>query len=185
MPAGLISTEAFDAARAGNRHAFGQLVRTHQRLVYSIALRMVGNKAEADEVAQEAFLRLYDHLTDIVSPEHLAAWLRRVTANLAIDRLRARPTAPTVSSDDLELAAPESTDDLLLTRRLRALVLALPTTARAVMVLRYQQDMDPSDIAAALDLPLNTVKSHLKRSIDSLRERLSSRHDPALHGSSL
>lgn len=69
----------------------------------------------------------------------------------------------------LEIPTEDSTEDPLLHRTLRALLLRLPEIPRAVLVLRFQEDLDPSDIAALLDLPLNTVKSHLRRSLDWLR----------------
>ena len=62
--------------------------------------------------------------------------------------------------------------DPLLQRHLRALVAELPSSARAVVLLRYQEDLDPLEIARTLEMPINTVKSHLKRSLASLRERL-------------
>ena len=162
-----------EAARRGDRVAFAGLVRRHQQRVYGIALRLLGRPAEADELAQEAFLRLYRHLDDIESDEHLKAWLIRVTTNLSVDRLRSRPDAPHYALEDVDVAAPAASDDPLLGRRLRALLATLPHAAQSVVILRYQQDLDPSDIAKVLAMPLNTVKSHLKRSLDHLRERLS------------
>jgi RNA polymerase sigma-70 factor (ECF subfamily) len=129
-------------------------------------------RAEADEVAQEAFLRLYRHIATIDSDAHLRAWLVRVTTHLAIDRLRQRPEQPDCTLETVELAAVEDPADPLLAGTLRRLLATLPTAARAVLVLRYQQDLDPTDIAHTLDMPLNTVKSHLKRSLDHLRQRL-------------
>jgi RNA polymerase sigma-70 factor (ECF subfamily) len=161
------------AARRGDRTAFAGLVRRHQQRVYGIALRLLHRPAEADEVAQESFLRLYSHLESIESDEHLKAWLIRVTTNLAVDRLRARPPGPHCALEDVEVAAPVAGHDPLLTRRLRALLATLPHAAQSVVILRYQQDLDPTDIAELLAMPLNTVKSHLKRSLDHLRERLS------------
>jgi RNA polymerase sigma-70 factor (ECF subfamily) len=127
----------------------------------------------ADDVAQDAFLQMYRHLSDIESAQHLGFWLRRVTVNLAIDRLRQLPRHDTAQPlDQLEIAAPVRSDDPLLQGKLLQLIGALTPPARAVMLLRYQQDLDIGDIAATLDMPLNTVKSHLRRSLETLRDQL-------------
>jgi RNA polymerase sigma-70 factor (ECF subfamily) len=96
-----------------------------------------------------------------------------VVSNLAIDWLR-RPahTATQPLDDGLGLAAPDSGDDPLVSRALGRLLGELAPAARAVMLLRYQEDMDVADIASALDMPVNTVKSHIKRSLTALRGKM-------------
>jgi RNA polymerase sigma-70 factor (ECF subfamily) len=158
-------------ALAGERAAFAALVREHQRSVYSLALRMLSDRHAAEDLAQEVFLQLYRSLSAVSSEAHLGFWLRRVTMHRAIDRLR---RAPRLESRAEELAAVVSETepaDPLLERRLRALLRELPAAARAVVLLRYQEDLDPVDIARTLRMPLNTVKSHLRRSLAQLRER--------------
>jgi RNA polymerase sigma-70 factor, ECF subfamily len=158
-------------ALAGERAAFAALVRQHQRSVYSLALRMLSDRHAAEDLAQEVFLQLYRSLSAVSSEAHLGFWLRRVTIHRAIDRLR---RAPRLESRAEELAAVVSETepaDPLLERRLRALLRELPAAARAVVLLRYQEDLDPADIARTLRMPLNTVKSHLRRSLAQLRER--------------
>ena len=158
-------------ALAGERAAFAALVRQHQRSVYSLALRMLSDRHAAEDLAQEVFLQLYRSLSAVSSEAHLGFWLRRVTMHRAIDRLR---RAPRLESRAEELAAVVSETepaDPLLERRLRALLRELPAAARAVVLLRYQEDLDPVDIARTLRMPLNTVKSHLRRSLAQLRER--------------
>jgi RNA polymerase sigma-70 factor, ECF subfamily len=158
-------------ALAGERAAFTALVRQHQRSVYSLALRMLSDRHAAEDLAQEVFLQLYRNLSALSSEAHLGFWLRRVTLHRAIDRLR---RAPRLESRAEELAAVVSETepaDPLLERRLRALVRELPAAARAVLLLRYQEDLDPVEIARTLRMPLNTVKSHLRRSLAQLRER--------------
>ena len=158
-------------ALAGERAAFAALVRQHQRSVYSLALRMLSDRHAAEDLAQEVFLQLYRSLSAVSSEAHLGFWLRRVTMHRAIDRLR---RAPRLESRAEELAAVVSETepaDPLLERRLRALVRELPAAARAVVLLRYQEDLDPVEIARTLRMPLNTVKSHLRRSLAQLRER--------------
>jgi RNA polymerase sigma-70 factor, ECF subfamily len=160
-------------ARAGEPIAFAALVRTHQRTVFSLALRMLGTREAADDLAQDVFLQLHQNLNAIESDAHVAYWLRRVVTHRAIDRLRQRPRFEVTSLDEEpEIADIATQADPLLQRQLRSLVAELPAAARAVVLLRYQEDLDPLEVARTLDMPVNTVKSHLKRSLASLRERI-------------
>ncbi len=164
---------ALAQARGGDRDAFAVLVRSQQRAVYSLALRMLGRPDVAEDLAQEVFMQLYAKLHSIESGGHLVFWLRKVTTHRAIDHLRQRARVETSSLDDVAEAGAHDAGDPLWQRRLRQLVLQLRPDARAVMTLRYQEDLDPTEIAALLDMPLNSVKSHLKRSLDTLRQSLS------------
>jgi RNA polymerase sigma-70 factor, ECF subfamily len=160
-------------ARAGDRLAFASLIHHYQRLVYSLALRMLSDRHEAEDLAQEVFMQLHRRLAVIESDAHLLFWLRKVTTNLAIDRLRQDRKFRILPLDDVPGIADESPErDPLLQRKLRVLVAQLPAAPRAVVLLRYQEDMDPTDIAEALDMSINTVKSHLRRSMAALREGL-------------
>ena len=166
-------SEALRCAQAGATRAFRDLVRRHQAAVYSLALRLLGVREDAQELAQDVFLQLHRSLASISSPSHLHFWLRRVVCHRAIDRLRARSgpaDLPLEAAGSLE--APGSAADPLLERALKGLVGQLPPVPRAVVLLRYQEDWDPPQIARALGLPLNTVKSHLRRSLVALRARL-------------
>jgi RNA polymerase sigma-70 factor, ECF subfamily len=152
---------------------FAELVRRYQRTVYSIALRMLNDRHRAEDLAQEVFLQLYRSLEDIESDAHLAFWLRKVAVNRAIDRIRQEARYENEPLAEAATVADEVGDsDPLLQRRMAQLVSQLPPAARAVVVLRYQEDLDPVDIASTLDMPINTVKSHLKRSLTSLRARV-------------
>jgi RNA polymerase sigma-70 factor, ECF subfamily len=160
-------------ARTGDRAAFATIVRTQQSSVFSLALRMLKQRQAAEDLAQDVFLQLYRKLESIESSQHLGFWLRRVTANLAIDRLRQAPRLGLISSDDApEVAAEVHESDHWLSQELSRLIDSLTPPARAVLLLRYQEDMDPTDIANALDMPINTVKSHLKRALDALRTQV-------------
>jgi RNA polymerase sigma-70 factor, ECF subfamily len=168
-------------ARSGDSHAFAALVRAHQRTVYSLALRMLGNHEAANDLAQEVFLQLHLNLRGIESGAHVAFWLRRVVTHRAIDKLRQRPRFEIASIDDeAEVADVSAPSDPLLQRHLRSLIAELPSAARAVLLLRYQEDLDPLEIARTLEMPINTVKSHLKRSLASLRERIAPTASSAL-----
>ena len=162
-----------ERATAGERGAFGTLVRKHQRSVYSLALRMLADRHQAEDLAQEVFLQLHRHLPAVGSEDHLSFWLRRVTLHRAIDRLRREPRLATTPLAEAENVASEAVEaDPILARRLRSLLRELPPAARAVVVLRYQEDLDPVEIGRTLKMSVNTVKSHLRRSLEVLRAAL-------------
>jgi RNA polymerase sigma-70 factor, ECF subfamily len=165
--------ELLSRALAGEAAAFRTLVLRYQRSVYSLAVRMLADRHLAEDLAQEVFLQLHRSLRSIESEAHLAFWLRRVTLHRALDRLRRSRIGQAVPLEEAaELIDERGEVDPLLQRRLRALLAELPPAQRAVMLLRYQEDLDPMDIARTLKMPTNTVKSHLKRALTLLRERL-------------
>ena len=177
--------EQLAQARAGNLGAFSTLVQAHKRSVYSLALRMLGQPELAEDMAQEVFIQLHANLSSILSADHLAFWLRKVTAHRVIDYLRRRPTVSITSLDEeAEQMEPADPGDPLLQRQVRQLILGLSPDARAVVTLRYQEDLDPVDIARTLDMSINTVKSHLKRSLDLMRQRIESGELPRREGQS-
>jgi RNA polymerase sigma-70 factor (ECF subfamily) len=169
--------EQLARAHAGDRAAFAQLVRAHQRSVFSLALRMLSDREAARDLAQEVFLQLHLKLAQIQSSTHLAFWLRKVVTHRAIDRLRERTPTDLASMDEIDslggdIAFSGDREDPLLRRELWRLILEMPPAPRAVVLLRYQEDLDPVEIARMLEMPINTVKSHLKRSLATLRSRL-------------
>jgi RNA polymerase sigma-70 factor, ECF subfamily len=156
-----------------SRVEFASLVREHQAMVFSVANRFLRNRARAEEIAQEAFLRLYQNLGSIETPSHLANWLRKVTWRLCIDDVRRQPRHKDVSLDDItEPAVNVKEQDSLLSEKIRRLIGGLPESVRMAVILRYQEDMDPAEIARVLDVPLNTVKSKLHRAVSILREKM-------------
>lgn len=145
-------------------------------MVFSLAYHLLHDRAAAEEVAQEAFLALHRSMARIESPEHAVFWLRKVTVQRAIDEGRRRARRPQVALDDHPpLAVVDSRGDPLLSDVLRRLIASLPETPRSVMVLRYQEDLEPSEISRVLEMPVSTVKSHLQRSLALLREKLERR----------
>lgn len=152
---------------------FPALVRQHQRMVFSIAVHMVRDRMAAEEIAQDVFLKLHQEMASMKSAAHVEHWLRRVTVHRAIDYGRKHRSDPDVALDELQMPAKEAAgNDIFLARRLRTLVASLPEKARAVVVLRYQEDMMPEEIAKLLEMPVGTVKSHLQRSLAMLRDKL-------------
>lgn len=153
--------------------AFAGLVRRYQGMVYSIAWNYLHNRASAEEIAQEAFLELHRRLDRIESEEHAMRFLRKVTAHRSVDEGRRTRHWPRVGLDDVrEPGAMPKLKDPKLDEALGRLVASLPDRARMLVVLRYQEDMEPGEIASALDVPLGTVKSGLHRALAVLRKRM-------------
>ncbi len=159
------------AARDGA--AFRALVDAHSPALHRIAWRMTGDAAEAEDIAQEALLRLWDHAPRWQDGrQSLAAWLRRVVMNLAIDRQR---RARRLSGGEV----PERADDAPLAdaglearqqaARARALIATLPANQRAAIVLTYYEELPNADAAAAMDMKLKAFESLLFRARGALK----------------
>jgi len=170
------SPDLLTLAKAGDQAAFAALIRRHQNMVFSVALHMLRSRPAAEDMAQEVFLELYRSLGRLESEAHVVSWLRRVASHRCIDEIRRRNHRQEFGTDTLpETGHLPQTREIFVADRLQALVADLPARARMVVVLRYQEEMDPTEIADALGMPVNTVKSHLRRSIAALRERLMGR----------
>ncbi len=160
---------------------FAGLVLKHQSMVFSIAYSFLRDRAAAEEVAQDVFWGLHRSLDTLESPAHVVNWLRRVTAHRSIDRQRR--LRPLWALDDVqEPVARETPGDPMLAEALRQLIGTLPDQPRLVMILRYQEDMDATEIGAALEMPVGTVKSHIQRSLKLLREKLSGKYGSRKYG---
>lgn len=166
--------DRLERSALGDQFAFEEIVRQHQGMVFSMACHFLRDRSLAEELAQEVFLNLHQNLDSIKSPAHLTFWLRKVTSHRCIDQARRQKVRPQVSLEDVPEPAINATEnDLFLSEMLRRVVDTLPEKARMVVILRYQEDLDPGEIAGVLDMPLNTVKSHLRRSLSVLRDKLS------------
>lgn len=178
-PATLLSAPALvdrdqrllDTARQGDLDAFEALVRRHQRKVFSLAWHGVRDQMQAEEIAQDVFMQLHAALPRIESAGHLGAWLRRTTSHRVIDTLRVRRVSKSLE----EVAEPQvnpAAVDPLADRLVHRALARLAPRARVIVMLRYMDDLAPTEIAETLDMSLNTVKSHLRRGLLVLRARL-------------
>lgn len=155
---------------------FERLVDEHQSMVFSLAWRMTADRGLAEEIAQDVFLELDRHMNKIESPEHALFWLRRVAMSRSADALRRRR----VRGVDLWVEIEENHGAMAEERssplgaRLEQLLTTLPEPQRAALVLRYQEDMSPDEIAKTLESPVATVKSNLQRGLKSLRAKAES-----------
>lgn len=175
-----------DQARNGEERAFSQLVEAHSERVIALAWRLVNNRADAEEIAQEAFLRLYNSLATFRGESSVATWLYRTVSRLAIDHLRRerlkrrifffRSANAAERPDPLEMVPdPSAASPLsqLLDKEMAGcmhqVLNLLPPQQKAVFVLRHMQDMSLREIAEILGLEEGTVKSHLHRAVTRFR----------------
>jgi RNA polymerase sigma-70 factor (ECF subfamily) len=168
---------------------FEQLVDTHQSMVFSLAWRMTGDRGLAEEIAQDVFMELDRNLGRMESAAHACFWLRRVAMSRSADALRRRKVRGmdlwVELEDDYGLPAENRASSLSgssLSARLEQLLATLPEAQRAALVLRYQEDLTPEEIAATLQAPLATVKSHLQRGLKLLRAKAATHLKEYLRG---
>jgi RNA polymerase sigma-70 factor (ECF subfamily) len=190
-----VSNEAewIQLAREGDQAAFNHLVVAYQTPVYNLAYRMLGNAAEAEEAAQETFLRAYTHLHSYDPQRPFRSWLLSIGSHYCIDRLRRRRV--TWLSFEDEIAAPEGSNGGAATPtqirlasqqpnpesvvvqheredQVRQLLATLSPTDRAAITLRYWYDYSYEEIAQALNLTVSAVKSRLHRARRGLAEMM-------------
>ena len=182
-------------AQEGDEAALVELVTGQQRYIYSIALNVVGNPADAADVTQDTVVRLLRSLGTYRADTKFTTWLYRLVVNLAIDHLRRNRHAATSLDADLEerydtFADPDPQVDPLvhldhyeMASWVRDALAQLPVVHRAALTLYYFDDMSYQEIADVLDLPLNTVRSHLRRAKLRLAQLLNEEVDtPSLAG---
>jgi RNA polymerase sigma-70 factor (ECF subfamily) len=180
-----MSMEAADDAalvrqvRQGDLGAYGELVRRYQSSVFGVCYRMLGEKQEAQDLVQDAFIRGYERLDTFDVAYPFGPWIRRVAANLCLNRLQRRQLVLVDLEDEAGLQGqpPGPTPESSAERRqqaedVRQAIVALPPVYRAVIELRHYQDASYEEIAEALHLPLSDVKSHLFRARRILARRL-------------
>ncbi|HZS49651.1 MAG TPA: sigma-70 family RNA polymerase sigma factor [Bryobacterales bacterium] len=161
--------------------AFAAIVERYKAMVFSVAYHFFQNRGLAEDLAQEVFLELYRRLDRLESDVHLAFWLRRAISNKCIDYARRSKVNSDVALDAVpELPAEAVSRDPLLAGRLRRAVQALPKRKRLVVILRFQEELELAEIAEVLQMPLNTVKSTLHRTLSLLKKDLRKEGVPSL-----
>jgi RNA polymerase sigma-70 factor, ECF subfamily len=170
-----------EQALRGDQAAFGQLVRVYERPVYNLTYRMLGDPAEAEDAAQEAFLRAYNRLATYQPDRKFVNWLLSIASHYCIDILRRKVRAPQLSLDGplppqwLTSSAPRP-EQVVSTKqereRVRQVLALLPPDYRAAVVLRYWYDMSYQEIAATMDTTESAIKSRLHRARQMMAEKL-------------
>ncbi len=160
-------------ARENDQAAFAVIVQRYQAMVFSIGYHFLGNAALAEEIAQDVFLDLYRNLRKIESASHLQAWLRRSAIHRCIDQSRSSAYRQEIALDSIsEPGQEEQRRDTMADESVQRHLSRLSETQRAVLILRYQEDLEPAEIAKLLQMPVNTVKSYLQRGLKLLRQKM-------------
>ena len=171
--------EFLDRLRAGDARAFEELVASHQHRVFGVALRMLGGAAEAEEVAQEAFLRAHRSLGEFRGDAKLSTWLYTIVSRLCLNRLASGDRRAVRHGEEVLLrvadqgAGPEvHAERGELEGALHRAIAELPEERRVVIVLRDLEGLSYEEIALALGLELGTVRSRLHRARMDLKDKL-------------
>ncbi len=176
--------QLMEQSRKGSREALSELIQRRHGAVYSLCYRMMGNAAEAEDLTQESFLRLYRSLDKFRPGMRVRPWLHKIVVNLCLDALRKRRTA-VLQLDELAEGAcqpqPPRGDELpeeaFLGREAQLAVqdalLRLPSEYRVVLVLRYLEDLSYQEVADTLGVPLSTIETRVYRAKKMLGRLLS------------
>ena len=172
----------------GDDEAFALLVRRYQGTVFNVAYRLLGNRSDAEDLAQETFIRAYRAMASFDLERPLAPWLKRITTNVCLNWLERQKTRPQTTASDLagadededpldRFADPGNTPEQQLTggeqtQQIRNALTHLPARYRVVVELRHYQDLSYEEIALALNVPVSTVKSDLFRARKRLEVEL-------------
>jgi RNA polymerase sigma-70 factor, ECF subfamily len=188
------SRELIALAQQGDQYALTQLVLGQQHYIYSIAMSVLKNPEDAADLSQEAFMRLFRVLPQYNGESRFTTWLYRLVVNMGRDELRRRGrqvpiTPPAPDEEEFDQIASIADEDrwadpaqVLASRELRAQVHQaldqLEEHYRLVLTLYYFDDMKYTDIAEILEIPLNTVKSHIRRGKERLATILETQEQP-------
>ena len=185
--------ELVAASKAGDQDAFAQLVLRHQRRIFNLVFRMLQQYEEANEVTQETFFAAWQGLPSFRGDARFSTWLYRIAYNCCLKQLeqRKRDSALQTAIQAEQILQEESCDERaaeeLETYERQALVREhlslLPTKYRVVLILRHLQEMTYEEMAEILTIPIGTIKTHLFRARNLLKERLETfEHEWKLRG---
>ncbi|MEH7114611.1 RNA polymerase sigma factor SigW [Neobacillus niacini] len=170
----------------GDQDAFADIVEIYSNSIYQLGYRMLGNRHEAEDIAQEAFIRAYVNIKSFNQDLKFSTWLFRIATNLCIDRIRKKKPdyyldAEVSGTDGLTMYSQLSSDSPLPENELESLelqeivqkeILKLPEKYRSVIVLKYIEELSLNEISEILDMPLGTVKTRIHRGREALRQQL-------------
>ncbi len=170
----LHDVELCSHAATGERRAFGELVRRHGSAVRGVLRRMGAQGAEADDVAQDAFLAAFERIAEFRGEGTFAGWVKKIAARLYLRRLQRDRRLGALSAEAVEDEASSGGGDADAAIDLDEALKTLGATERVCVTMCFGAGLSHSEAAEALNLPLGTVKSHVKRGLDKLRTRLAS-----------
>jgi RNA polymerase sigma factor (sigma-70 family) len=181
--ASLHDVELCSHAATGERAAFGELVRRHGSAVRGLLRRMGAQPSEADDVAQDAFLTAFERIAEFRGEGTFAGWVKRIAARAYLRRLQREKKLGAFASETIEgEAGSEEKGDADAAIDLDGALKALSAAERLCVSLCFGAGLSHAEAAESLNLPLGTVKSHVKRGLEKLRARLAPRGGVMVEG---
>jgi RNA polymerase sigma-70 factor (ECF subfamily) len=171
----LSDRDLIQRARRGETEAFGELITRYQTSVFNVCYRILHERAEAEDMAQETFIRAHERLSTFDDERPFGPWIRRVAANVCLNHLSAQKTAAELDDErDADASQrPEAAQEAReRSEQIREVLASLPPHYRVVIELRHYQELSYDEIATELNIPLSDVKSHLFRARKLLAEKL-------------
>ncbi|MGN6363723.1 RNA polymerase sigma factor [Asticcacaulis taihuensis] len=164
----------------GDKSAFAELVRRHGSLLRTHIRRMGAQGPDADDMAQEAFMSAYEHLSEFRFDGAFVGWLKRIASRRYLKKVRANQKY--LLTDDMSAFEPEpaANEGEFRAHNLDAALNRLKPVERLCVTLNFSGDLSHQEIADELKLPLGTVKSHIKRAMDQLKTILNAKPAPVL-----
>lgn len=170
----------------GDQNAYGEVVELYKDKVFQLCYRMLGNRHDAEDIAQEAFIRAYININSFNLNKKFSSWIYRIATNLCIDRMRKKKPdyfldAEVPGTEGLTMYSqvasksplPETElESMELQETVQAEIIKLPEKYRSVIVLKYMEELSLNEISEILDLPLGTVKTRIHRGREALRQQL-------------
>jgi RNA polymerase sigma-70 factor, ECF subfamily len=163
--------------QAGNHEAFRELVERHMRRVYDLAYGFLNDHDDAEDIAQDVFVKVYHSIGKFRYESGFSTWLYRITANSSLDRLKQRKRSiarfiPMEESHVGEAAITQGTDNLDSSAHVERALHELPTLQRAVVMLRHMEGFSTKQVSVILKCSEGTVKTHLHRGLKKMRQKL-------------
>ncbi|MPZ17480.1 MAG: sigma-70 family RNA polymerase sigma factor [Luteitalea sp.] len=165
------------AAGEGDCHAFDELVERHQRLVYAVCYRFVGNQEDARDLTQDVFVRAYRGIRRFRGNAGVSTWLHRIAVNRSLNHLASRrrahePIEPETRVDEDAPAPDEGVASAERARLVRAAIARLPRVQRATLILRLYRDLPHEEIARILGNSVGASKANLFHALNNIRRQL-------------
>lgn len=172
--------------KKGDQEAFADIVDLYKDKIYQLCYRMLGNAHEAEDIAQEAFIRAYVNIHTFDVKKKFSTWLYRIATNLCIDRIRKKKPdyyldAEVAGTEGLTMYSQVASSDLKPDEEVEAMdlqdtiqkeILKLPEKYRSVIVLKYIDELSLQEISDILEIPIGTVKTRIHRGREALRKQL-------------
>jgi RNA polymerase sigma-70 factor, ECF subfamily len=173
---GVSERELVERCRRGDDGAFQELVERYKDLVFALIARTVQDRSQAEDLAQEVFLRVHKGLPYFRGEARLSTWIYRITANVCAQPLASTPRTIALDEDSKAGAGAGAPDrqfaDIELRERLEKAIAKLPSNYRLLIAAHYLSGIQYDDLAEALNLPIGTVKTQLYRAKQQLRRLL-------------